>query len=179
MRIISGAWRSRTLRFPDASELRPTLGRTRETLFNWLRPELAGAKCLDLFAGSGALGFEAASNGAQAVTFVESSQPAATALLANIQTLGAKNCQVAHTRANRFVESAVSPFDIIFLDPPYQQPELLEHALSALFERALIKGSVYLEASSGEMLLELCARFQLSVKKTTRAGATSSVLASG
>ena len=178
MRIISGVWRSRTLRFPDASALRPTLGRTRETLFNWLRPELAGAKCLDLFAGSGALGFEAASNGAQAVTFVESSQPAATALLANIQALGAKNCQVAHTRADRFVESAVSPFDIIFLDPPYQQPELLEHALSALFERALIKGSVYLEASSGEMLLELCARFQLSVQKTTRAGATSSVLAS-
>lgn len=165
------------LSFPETAGLRPTLGRTRETLFNWLRPELAGAHCLDLFAGSGALGFEAASNGAHSVTFVESSRAAATALSANIQQLNASNCQVIHTQAERFLETAAKPFDIIFLDPPYQQPELLDYALTAMSARALIGGYVYLEGSSESMLLDLCARFQLSVHKTTSAGTTSSILA--
>lgn len=166
------------LSFPDTEGLRPTLGRTRETLFNWLRPQLAGANCLDLFAGSGALGFEAASNGAQAVTFVEPSKSAAAALSENIKRLGAQNCTVAQTRAEHFIESAASPFDIIFLDPPYQQPELLDRALNALSERTLINGYVYLEASNEEMLLDLCARFHLAPQKTTHAGSTFSVLAS-
>lgn len=165
------------LSFPETAGLRPTLGRTRETLFNWLRPELAGAHCLDLFAGSGALGFEAASNGAQSVTFVESSRAAATALSANIQQLNASNCQVVHTQAERFLETAAKPFDIIFLDPPYQQPELLDYALTAMSTRALISGYVYLEGSSESMLLDLCARFQLTAHKTTSAGTTSSILA--
>ena len=169
MRIISGTWRSRTLSFPETAGLRPTLGRTRETLFNWLRPELAGADCLDLFAGSGALGFEAASNGAHSVTFVESSRAAATALSANIH--------VVNNRAERFLETAADPFDIIFLDPPYQQPELLDYALNVLSTRALIGGYVYLEGSSKKILLELCARFHLSAHKTTSAGTTSSILA--
>ena len=99
------------LSFPETAGLRPTLGRTRETLFNWLRPELAGADCLDLFAGSGALGFEAASNGAHSVTFVESSRAAATALSANIQQLNAGNCHVVNNRAERFLETAADPFD--------------------------------------------------------------------
>ena len=165
------------LSFPETAGLRPTLGRTRETVFNWLRPELAGADCLDLFAGSGALGFEAASNGAHSVTFVESSRAAATALSANIQQLNAKNCHVVHNLAERFLETAANPFDIIFLDPPYKQPELLNYALTALSARALIRGYVYLEGSSESMLLDLCSRFQLSAHKTTSAGTTSSILA--
>jgi 16S rRNA (guanine966-N2)-methyltransferase len=165
------------LSFPETAGLRPTLGRTRETVFNWLRPELAGADCLDLFAGSGALGFEAASNGAHSVTFVECSRAAATALSANIQQLNAKNCHVVNNRAERFLETAADPFDIIFLDPPYQQPELLDYALSVLSTRALIGGYVYLEGSSEKILLELCARFRLSAHKTTSAGTTSSILA--
>ena len=100
LRIIGGLLRGRKLAIADVPGLRPTTDRVRETLFNWLRPELAGADCLDLFAGSGALGFEAASNGAHSVTFVESSRAAATALSANIQQLNAGNCHVVNNRAD-------------------------------------------------------------------------------
>jgi 16S rRNA (guanine966-N2)-methyltransferase len=153
------------------------LGRTRETLFNWLRPYLHDCTCLDLFAGSGALGFEAASLGASSVTLVDANKTIAEALSANISLLKADNCQAVHSRAEQFLRSAQSPYDVIFLDPPYKQPQLMESALDALAKSGLIGGHVYLEAESDQALLELCERFSLNVIKTTSAGATHSVLA--
>lgn len=124
------------------------------------------------------MGFEAASNGAATVTFVEPAKSAAQALSANIRMLGAQNCQVINTSAEQFTESATGPYDIIFLDPPYEKPELLEHVLGKLCEHAMIKDYVYLEALNEDMLLELCGRFNLAPQRTTHAGATHSVLAS-
>ena len=95
VRIIGGQWRGRKLRFPDRPDLRPTLGRVRETLFNWLAPDIHGAHCLDLYAGSGALGFEALSRGAAEVTFVERDRKAASALQANVELLNAMGAQSA------------------------------------------------------------------------------------
>jgi 16S rRNA (guanine966-N2)-methyltransferase len=177
VRIISGQWRSRKLSFPDANGLRPTLGRTRETLFNWLRPHLAGAACLDLFAGSGALGFEAASVGAESVTFVDSNRAIVDALTTNIALLAADNCHAVHTQAEQFLRSTTSSYEIIFLDPPYKQPKLLESALEALSSGGLIGGHIYMEAENNQTLLNLCERFDLQVAKSTSAGSTFSVLA--
>ncbi len=177
VRIIGGQWRSRRLSFPDANGLRPTLGRTRETLFNWLRPYLHDSTCLDLFAGSGALGFEAASIGAKQVTFVDSNRAIVAALTDNIALLDADNCEAVHCRAEKFLDSALSPYDIVFLDPPYSQPKLMENALRALTTGNLIGGYVYLEAQHQQSLLGLCERFNLTVRKTTKAGTTCSVLA--
>ena len=89
-----------------------------------------------------------------------------------IRMLGAQNCQVINTSAEQFTESATGPYDIIFLDPPYEKPELLEHVLGKLCEHAMIKDYVYFEALNEDMLLELCGRFNLAPQRTTHAGAT-------
>jgi len=120
VRIIGGNWRGRKLRFPDAHGLRPTLGRVRETLFNWLNRRIVGSRCLDLFAGSGALGFEALSRGAADVTLVEPDARAARALRENAERLGAgPACRIDCTTATRFLRDAGGPWDGIFLDPPF------------------------------------------------------------
>ena len=157
--------------------MRPTLGRTRETLFNWLRPYIHGCTCLDLFAGSGALGLEAASLGAAQVTLVDSNREIIEALSANVGLLKAENCQVVHSRAEHFLRSAQSPYDVIFLDPPYKQPKLLESTLESLYRGGLIGGHIYLEAEHEKLLHDLCERFRLSITRTTSAGTTHSVLA--
>lgn len=146
VRIIGGQWRGRKLRFPDRQGLRPTLGRVRETLFNWLAPHIQGARCLDLYAGSGALGFEALSRGAAEVTFVERDRKAAAALKANVELLHA-HASVLQMPAERFLASAPEPFDLILFDPPFadagalgQLPELLDSHLAE-------GGHLYLETS--------------------------------
>jgi len=120
LRIIGGTWRGRRLRFPPSPEIRPTPDRVRETLFNWLAARVPGARCLDLFAGSGALGLEALSRGASHVTFVERDLAAAHEISARLTEWGARGANVEHSDARRFLEQTPSaPFDIVFLDPPF------------------------------------------------------------
>jgi len=131
LRIIGGSWRGRRLRFPAAALIRPTPDRVRETLFNWLGARVVGARCLDLFAGSGALGLEALSRGAAHVTFVERDAAAARELSARLAEWGARDAQVVRADALRFLAGAARPFDIAFLDPPFASG-LLATAAAAL-----------------------------------------------
>lgn len=119
IRIIGGEHRGRRLEFPDSPGLRPTADRTRETLFNWLQPHFPGARCLDLFAGSGALGFEAASRGAGQVTLLERDSRVAAQLEANQTLLGMASVAVHQADAIHWLDQPPEPFDIIFLDPPF------------------------------------------------------------
>lgn len=122
LRIIGGVWRGRKLSFPSVEGLRPTGDRVRETLFNWLAPEIQGACCLDLCAGSGALGLEALSRGAELSVFVERDPKAAAQLRANIDLLKAYKGRVIHDNVLHFLRhgNTQAPFHIIFIDPPFQ-----------------------------------------------------------
>ena len=122
VRIIAGRWRRRLLPVTDTDRLRPTPDRVRETLFNWLGAEVAGACCLDLFAGTGGLGFEAASRGAKAVVMVERDRAVAAVLEDTARTLGADNVEVVCADALVWRPPARRRFDIVFLDPPYSGP---------------------------------------------------------
>jgi 16S rRNA (guanine966-N2)-methyltransferase len=128
VRIIAGAWRGRRVHFPDLPELRPTPDRVRETVFNWLQHSIAGTRCLDLFAGSGALGLEALSRGAREVVFVEQFQPAARSLEEQlIRFGGAAKGRVMTMGAARFLRTPPQPFQIAFLDPPFGKDALAEY----------------------------------------------------
>ncbi len=122
LRIIAGLWRGRKLSFPDVDGLRPTGDRVRETLFNWLAPEIQGSRCLDLFAGSGALGIEALSRGAEVSVLVERDSKAAAQLKTNLEILKAGQGRVVNADALGFLEKGNSdaPYHIIFIDPPFQ-----------------------------------------------------------
>lgn len=121
VRVIGGAWRSRYITFPAQQALRPTPDRVRETLFNWLGQDLTGLRCLDLFAGSGALGFEAASRGAKAVLMVERERAACAALDANREALHAAQVQVMRGEALHFLRGGRGVYDVVFLDPPFAE----------------------------------------------------------
>jgi 16S rRNA (guanine966-N2)-methyltransferase len=146
VRIIGGQWRSRRIAFPERPGLRPTPDRVRETLFNWLGQDLAGLACLDLFAGSGALGFEAASRGAARVVMVENDRETLAALEASRRALGATRVEIVAADALDFLARASGPYDAVFLDPPFRQnavPEVL-----ARLPRRLAGGArVYIEAA--------------------------------
>lgn len=131
LRIIGGEWRGRKLRFPDVGGLRPTTDRVRETLFNWLAPVIHGARCLDLFAGSGALGLEALSRGAAEVQFVDSDRRAVQSLKENLELLQASGGRVSQADALTFLRGEGSPFDVVFLDPPFRR-DLLQPCLTLL-----------------------------------------------
>ena len=147
VRIIGGIWRSRILEFPDAADLRPTPDRVRETLFNWLGRNLAGAACLDLFAGSGALGFEALSRGAASVVMVETNAAALRALRENATKLGAENVTIVRGDALEFARGVRSRFDVVFLDPPYRLG--LQAAVLGLVAGLLAEdGRVYVESDT-------------------------------
>jgi len=120
LRIIGGDWRSRQLSFVDAPGLRPTPARVRETVFNWLQYEIFGKQCLDLYAGSGALGFEAASRGAKSVVQVESNAQACRSLKDNAIALSADDrIKVVQSDVLRYLEGEATAFDVVFLDPPF------------------------------------------------------------
>lgn len=141
IRIIGGEWRSRVIEFPDADGLRPTANRVRETLFNWLGQTLHGKRCLDLFSGSGALGFEAASRGASEVVMVENNRVAILALKKNQEKLGALQCHVIPQGASEFLARNQGTFDIVFLDPPFDSglmAALLGKLEVHLSERAVV-----------------------------------------
>jgi 16S rRNA (guanine966-N2)-methyltransferase len=161
LRIIGGQWRGRRLRFP-AGDIRPTPDRVRETLFNWLQQRVVGARCLDLFAGSGALGLEALSRGAAAAVFVERDRAAAQALRATLAEWHRSSAperdapdhsvQVHCLEAERYLRTALAAvpptlaFDLVFLDPPYVAVAQLT-AVTMLLERGLLRpgGLVYME----------------------------------
>ena len=149
VRIIAGQWRGRKLAFPDGEGLRPTPDRIRETLFNWLAPRLPGARCLDLFAGSGALGFEAASRGAARVVLVERSAAVVASLRANRERLAAGAVEIVHHDAASYLCGAPQPFDIVFLDPPFGDPGALQASVCPLSDAGwLVAGAgIYLEMS--------------------------------
>ncbi len=126
LRIIGGAWRSRRIRFEERPGLRPTPDRVRETLFNWLGQDLSGQDCLDLYAGSGALGFEAASRGARRVTMVERDKAALRALQSNATLLAAGAVEVVHADALEFLRQHRGRYDVVFLDPPFADDCWLE-----------------------------------------------------
>ncbi len=151
IRIIGGRFRGRRLRFPDATGLRPTPDRLRETLFNWLQFEVEGARCLDLFAGSGALGLEALSRGAAFVQFVEQASPVVRQLLRNLELLGVQEqALVLKTDAARLLRGEPErPFDLVFLDPPYVFRNLPE-LCGLLEEHGWLAGTawIYLEQES-------------------------------
>ena len=119
LNIIGGNWRSRKISFEDADGLRPTPARVRETLFNWLQYDILGSRCLDLYAGSGALSFEAASRGAKSVIQVENNPIACRSLKTNALSLGAEQVKIVQSDVFRYLASDAQAFDIVFIDPPF------------------------------------------------------------
>jgi 16S rRNA (guanine(966)-N(2))-methyltransferase RsmD len=151
VRIIGGEWRSRRISFPDHEGLRPSGDRVRETLFNWLGQDLGGQRCLDLFAGSGVLGFEALSRGAACVLMVEKSRRVCESLRRNAELLGAKNLRVLCADALEFATAAAvdeaARFDLVFLDPPFGS-NLLAQALPRVAALLRPRARVYAESAT-------------------------------
>jgi 16S rRNA (guanine966-N2)-methyltransferase len=144
VRIIGGKFRSRVVRFPDASLVRPTPDRVRETLFNWLGQRLDGLDCLDLFAGSGALGLEALSRGARRVVMVERDRGTARGLRDSIAALEAGGAEVVEDDALAYLKRTRDTFDVAFIDPPYAS-ELAAQALALIGPRLRAGARVYVE----------------------------------
>jgi 16S rRNA (guanine966-N2)-methyltransferase len=172
LRIVGGTWRSRTWRFPEG-DIRPTPDRVRETLFNWLTPGIAGARCLDLFAGSGALGLEALSRGAGHVQFVEKSASAAQHLKQTLALWGgapAAAAQIHVGDAEGFLAAAPEAFDVVFLDPPFAAG-LLGRVAARLEGAGWLapEALIYAESAASEGLPPLPPTWIVS--RTGRAGA--------
>lgn len=148
IRIIGGDWRGRKLPVLNAEGLRPTSDRVRETLFNWLQFEVPGARCLDVFAGSGALGFEALSRGAKQVTLLELNAANAKQLKQNLVTLKSENATIVQTDSLQWLtNNATEQYDVLFVDPPFNQG-LMQPTVDLLFKNGLLKSEqacLYLE----------------------------------
>jgi len=168
VRIIAGRWKGR--RIPIAADgIRPTGDRVRETLFNWLMPYLPGSRCLDLFAGTGALGIEALSRGAESVVFAERNRAAAKAIKVMLGELAADGAEVLVADALKLNLDANGPFDIIFLDPPFQGPDLQD--LCTLLEQSAAlapSALIYMEMDRKQALPELPVSW--AVRKEQTAG---------
>ena len=166
LRVIAGAWRGRRLRFPAGTTVRPTADRVRETLFNWLGERIEGTRCLDLYAGTGMLGLEALSRGADEVWFVERDRKLARHLGEQLRLLGGNGrvlCEDVDTFLRRAVET---PFDVVFVDPPYATR--VDAEIGALVSVMAPEALLYLERAASERLPESAA---LCWQKTGRAGA--------
>jgi len=166
--VIGGEWRGRKLRFHTAEGVRPTSDRLRETLFNWLQWDIRGSRCLDLFAGSGALGFEAASRGAASVVMVEINPVCVDQLNQNIEQLLAGQIEVVHAAAASYLAGNPPPFDIVFVDPPFAEPQI-DATCASLEQRGLLAANalVYVETPRA---LEYRVAGGWSVLKTSRMG---------
>src|SRR3989344_6843668 len=143
LRIIGGRWRGRKITFPVIENLRPTPDRLRETLFNWFAPVIQGACCLDLFAGSGALGFEALSRGASHMTAVDQSDESIISINENIKLLSANNIEAVCAKWPAIPVLSKAPFDVVFLDPPYQF-SILEECCRWLEEKKMLKPEAWI-----------------------------------
>lgn len=146
VRIIAGKWRGRKIEFVDTEGLRPTPDRVRETLFNWLQTIIPGAVCIDCFAGSGALGFEAASRGAKKVTLIETNPVAVAQLKQSKEKLEAENVGIISASALNYFQEGTHNADIFFLDPPFTS-NLLQATLEIIIDNNILKsdGMIYLE----------------------------------
>lgn len=149
VRIIGGSMRGRKLRFNTVNGLRPTLDRVRETLFNWLAREITSCHCLDLFAGSGALSFEALSRGAASVVLVEKSNKVTKDLKHNCELLQVDNAKVINLDAEKFLKTNQQKFDLVFLDPPFGQG-LLADTLDKLIPHLNTDALVYIEQEKSQ-----------------------------
>jgi 16S rRNA (guanine966-N2)-methyltransferase len=168
LRIVAGNWRSRLLDIADVPGLRPTSERIRETLFNWLAPRINGARCLDLFAGTGALGLEALSRGARSAVFVEKSARAVEMLRRNVKTLNADGAVVLQMDALDYLRGErVERFDVVFLDPPFAA-DLIDELCRLLAERQMLAddASVYLEQDRSAPEPDLPEGWQVLKNKT-------------
>ncbi len=172
VRIIAGKWRGRKLEVMDSPGLRPSPDRVRETLFNWLQQEIVGARCLDLFAGSGAFAFEALSRDASEVILVESDPKSVESLRQHAETLGSENHTIQLADALSWLKQGIKDFDIIFLDPPFKQG-YIEKCCSLILEESLLKtnGLVYIESEKNLALPD-----GWRIKKQKNAGQVQSLL---
>ena len=163
LRIIGGQWRSRKLAFPDVEGLRPTPDRVRETLFNWLQSVVPGVRCLDLFAGSGALGLEALSRGAAWAVFVDQDVVAARCLREHLQTLRATDAQVMQADVLAYLQGVAQTFDVVFIDPPYRHYDLLQDCCARLESGDWLapQAYVYLETESSREVPPLPLNWQV------------------
>ena len=150
LKIIGGNWRSRNITFVDAPGLRPTPARVRETVFNWLSADIIGRRCLDLYAGSGALSFEAASRGAKSVVQVENNAPACRALKENAIALAADQIKIVQSEVFRYLAGDAEAFDVVFIDPPFAMG-LAVQTCQWLEEKGWLSrhAKIYVEAESG------------------------------
>lgn len=166
VRIIGGEWRGRKLTVPNQSDVRPTPDRVRETLFNWLAPLINGAHCLDLFAGSGALGFEALSRGASEVVLVDQSPIVVKLLTSELHLFKATRASVLQAKIPQHWPVFSQVFDIVFLDPPYGEKLLLPTCF-ALEEKGLLAdpAHIYLESGTELQETELPSGWQLVKRK--------------
>ena len=155
VRIIGGRWRGRRLKVGEARGLRPTPDRVRETLFNWLQPHLQGARCLDLFAGSGALGFEAASRGADSVVLIENNPTLVDLLRQGADELGADTARIVQADGLAWLREQSQAFDIVFLDPPYADSPLQQACALLLQRRLLADGALVYVESGMQMPVEV------------------------
>jgi 16S rRNA (guanine966-N2)-methyltransferase len=146
VRIIGGAWRRRLIRFAPLAGLHPTPDRVRETLFNWLGQDLSGKRCLDLYAGSGALTLEAASRGAILAVAVDRNRDAIAVLRENVAALGATSVEARIGDARAFIAAETRQFDVIFLDPPFRE-DPWAWLLPACANRLAAAGYLYAEAA--------------------------------
>lgn len=171
IRIISGQWRGRKLPVLDAQGLRPTTDRTKETLFNWLMSDVRDSQCLDCFAGSGGLGFEALSRGAAKVTFVEMDKQAADQLQKNIDTLKISNthADLVQGDAVNFLKKTPDSYDLVFLDPPFHK-DLLPNAIKLLSNRQLVneQGLIYIECETENAHYDVPDNWQCLRQKQTK-----------
>lgn len=155
VRIIGGHWRSRLIKVIDQDGLRPTTDRVRETLFNWLGQQLHGQVCLDMFAGSGVLGLESLSRGAAHVTFIEAHAQVFRTLKDNLETLGTlpqePKIELLHLNALNWAKSVgTQKYDVVFVDPPFSDPKILDQALSFVNQlvKPAISSVIYVECPS-------------------------------
>ncbi len=167
VKIIAGAWRGRNISFPDVPGLRPTPVRVRETLFNWLQYDVVASHCLDLYAGSGALGLEAASRGANRVVQVDNNTQICRQLHANTEVLNAVQVQIVQQEAFRYLAGDAESFDLVFLDPPFAQ-DLVVQTAQWLEEKLWLKAhaKIYIEAERQLTLVDMPNNWELLKQKT-------------
>ncbi len=167
VRIISGRWRGRKLPVHDVEGLRPTTDRVKETVFNWLAPDIPQSRCLDLFTGSGGLAFEALSRGAEHVTLCELDKKAAQQLQTNIQSLGANNAQLLNVDSVQWLDTPATPFDLVFIDPPFRK-DLLDNVIHKLEHNGWLTPNaiIYIEAEKELGVITTPAHWRLHREKT-------------
>lgn len=166
IRLIGGQWRGRKLPVPHSPGLRPTTDRVRETLFNWLAPIIQGARCLDCFAGSGALGLEALSRYATSATLLEFERSVAQQLEKNLALLKADNAQVINTNALSWLTKPSQTFDVVFLDPPFRK-DILQDTITLLEQGCWLADEawIYVETEVEHGILSVPADWRLHREK--------------